>query len=119
VDVAIRTLNGVDFIDLTGKGSLIQHEGDLHDLLSLCYYHQTNIVLLSEKNLSLDFFDLRSGLAGAAMQKFSNYKVKAAIIMTVGAEQSERFKELMFEVSSSSHIRFYVDQQEAEAWLTQ
>ena len=118
MDSALKSFRGIDYIDLSESDLCIDRESDLNDLLSLCYYHTSNLLLLSEKNLSLDFFNLRSGLAGAAMQKFANYQAKVAILLPPNAEQSLRFKELMFEMSRSNHFRFYDNREEAEVWLT-
>ncbi|MBT4034498.1 MAG: DUF4180 domain-containing protein [Candidatus Marinimicrobia bacterium] len=118
MDSALKSLRGINYIDLTESDSSIEKEGDLNDLLSLCYYHNSNLLLLSEKNLSSDFYNLKSGLAGAAMQKFANYQAKVAIILATNAEQSNRFKELMFEMSRSNHFRFYDNREDAEIWLT-
>ena len=52
------------------------------------------------------------------MQKFANYQAKVAILLPPNAEQSLRFKELMFEMSRSNHFRFYDNREEAEVWLT-
>lgn len=118
MDGALKSLNGVNFIDLTQSDSNINRETDLNDLLSLCYYHNSNFILMDEKNLSKEFFNLSTGLAGAAMQKFANYQAKVAILLPPKAEQSERFKELMFEMNRSNHFRFYDNRKEAEVWLT-
>ncbi len=118
MDGALRSLNGVNFIDLIGTESNINLESDLNDLLSLCYYHNSNFLLLDDKNLSPEFFNLKSGLAGAAMQKFANYQVKTAILLPPNAEQSERFRELMYEMNGSNHFRFYENREDAEIWLT-
>lgn len=106
-----------EYIDLTEGGSRITREGDLNDLLSLCYYHESNFILMDAQNLSDEFFNLKSGLAGAAMQKFANYRVKVALILPGDANHGQRFKELMFEMSGSNHFRFYDNRKDAESWL--
>ena len=118
MDAALKSLRGVHFIELTESDSNIDREGDLNDLLSLCYYHKSNFLLLDEQNLSAEFFNLSSGLAGTVLQKFANYQVKEAILLPQNAEKSERFKELMYAMSSSNHIRFYDNRADAEVWLT-
>ncbi|NQV42678.1 MAG: DUF4180 domain-containing protein [Candidatus Marinimicrobia bacterium] len=118
MDSALKSFGGINYIDLTESDSRINQEGDLNDLLSLCYYHNSNLLLLSEKNLSSDFFNLRSGLAGAAMQKFANYQARVAILLSSDAEQSQRFKQLMYEMSRSNSFRFYDNREDAEVWLT-
>ncbi|MCF7825290.1 MAG: DUF4180 domain-containing protein [Candidatus Marinimicrobia bacterium] len=118
MDGVLKALNGNHFIDFTESDTKINSEGALNDILSLCYYHNSNIILLDQNNLSSDFFNLRTGLAGAAMQKFANYQAKVAILLPPKAEKSERFKELMFEMSGSNHFRFYDHREAAETWLT-
>lgn len=118
MESVLKSVGGINYIDLTESNSRIDQEGDLNDLLSLCYYHNSNLLLLSEKNLSSEFFNLRSGLAGAAMQKFANYQARVAILLPANAEQSTRFNELMYEMSSSNHFRFYDNREDAEVWLT-
>lgn len=113
----LKSSNGVQYIDLTGSDFSIQREGELNDLLGMCYTHNCNILLLDVDNLSDDFFNLRTGLAGAAMQKFANYQVKVAVLLPVNAHHNERFKELMYEMNQSNQIRFYSDRDEAENWL--
>lgn len=117
MDGILRTRNELAFIDLAGTAALIDKEGDLNDLLSLCYTHACNLLLMDEHNLSDDFFNLKTGIAGLAMQKFANYKVKVAVILPPGADHNERFRELMYEMNQSNLIRFYFDRDEAEEWL--
>ena len=118
MDGTLRSLNGINFIDLTQTDSKIKKEGDLNDLLGLCYDHNSNYILLSDENLSSEFFNLSSGLAGSAMQKFANYQAKVAILLPPDADQTERFKELMYEMNGSNHFRFFNKRADAEEWLT-
>jgi len=119
MDVDVIVLNGRQFIDLSQSAMVVDMEGDLNDLLSLCYEHDTNTLLIGEKNLSQSFFDLGSGLAGAAMQKFANYQVKAAVVLAANVEYSKRFKELRREMERSRQFRFFTERDAAEQWLTQ
>ncbi len=75
-------------------------------------------LLLIEKDVSADFFDLRTGLAGAAMQKFINYQVRVAIVIENPARYGERFEELAYEHSAHPQVRITTSRTEAEAWLS-
>ena len=118
MDAVLRAKHNHSYIDLTQSDTKISREPELNDLLSLCYQHQSNNLLLSEHNLSADFFNLRTGLAGLALQKFANYQVRVAVLLPPGADHNERFRELMYEMNQSNQIRFYSDQDSAEHWLT-
>jgi predicted metal-dependent hydrolase len=41
--------------------------------------HRSSV--LREEDVAPEFFDLRTGLAGGAMQKFVNYRVRVAIVV--------------------------------------
>jgi PadR family transcriptional regulator, regulatory protein AphA len=113
-------------IDETGKGKFIRcapgdvvvKEQDVLDLIARCGEIDSNRVLLLRKNLADSFFDLKTGLAGAAFQKFSNYGVKAAIVVDYNEIASERFRELMSECNKGNQIRFFNNMIVAEKWLT-
>jgi hypothetical protein len=74
-------------------------------------------LILTENDLSAEFFDLRSGLAGELFQKFINYKVRVAIVLPDTGAYGERFAELAHEHSSHTMIRFVRSKREAKAWL--
>ena len=74
-------------------------------------------LLLLPENLAPAFFDLRSGIAGDLFQKFSNYRIKLAIVIEHEKDYGERFKELMWEHRKHSLIRFFSHRDEAQFWL--
>ena len=53
---------------------------DATDLIGNAYHQGANCVILQESHLHPDFFDLKTGLAGEILQKYSNYQIKMAII---------------------------------------
>lgn len=76
-----------------------------------------NGVLLTEGDLAPAFFNLRSGLAGELLQKFINYRVRVAIVLTNPDRYGERFAELVWEHRTHPLIRFFPSQERAEVWL--
>lgn len=77
----------------------------------------TQGLLLLPENLAPQFFDLRSGIAGELFQKFSNYRIKLAIVVEQEKDYGERFKELMWEHRKHTLIRFFTNQADAQFWL--
>lgn len=53
---------------------------DAINLLGNLYYQGFDKIIIHEKNLTPDFFDLKNGIAGDILQKFSNYRVRLAIV---------------------------------------
>lgn len=74
-------------------------------------------VLLTEADLGPEFFDLRSGLAGELLQKFVNYRMRVAIVLSNPDAHGERFRELVREHRTHPDVRFVATLAEAEAWL--
>ena len=75
-------------------------------------------LLLDESQLGEQFFDLRSGLAGEVLQKFTNYRVRLAIVVADSTAYGSRFSELVREHRTHSAVRFFDTEQRARQWLT-
>lgn len=56
-----------------------------------------NAVILEGNTLSDDFVKLRTGLAGAVLQKFGNYNIKVAVVIQDDQNFPARFKEMVAE----------------------
>jgi len=96
-------------------GVSIKTIGDISEILADCIGKQG--LILSEKELARDFFDLRTGLAGELFQKFINYKIKVAIVVQDTQAYGERFAELAYEHKSHNMIRVVGSEDEAKGWL--
>jgi hypothetical protein len=74
-------------------------------------------LILTESELCPEFFDLRTGLAGEALQKFANYRARVAFVVKQHDSHGERFSELMREHSRHPLVRFFGSDGDAKAWL--
>ena len=97
------------------SGIAIRSFKDIPDAVGACLGKAG--LILTEDDLSPEFFDLSSGLAGELFQKLVNYKVRAAIILPNPEALGERFSELAYEHRSHPVIRFFRSRDEADAWL--
>jgi hypothetical protein len=93
----------------------IQSVRDISDAISVCF--GATGLILSEKDLAPEFFELRTGLAGELFQKFVNYQIRLAIVLPDTEAYGERFSELAYEHLSHPMIRFVRSEAEAKAWL--
>jgi len=96
-------------------GISIQSLGDISDAIGKCFGAKGLIV--TEADVSPDFFNLRTGFAGELLQKFVNYKIQLAIILPSPNSYGERFAELASEHSMHPTIRFFSSKEQAIAWL--
>lgn len=74
-------------------------------------------LIISEGNLSPDFFDLRTGLAGELIQKLVNYRVRTAIIVASPETHGEWLAELAYEHATHPTVRFVRSTDEAIEWM--
>ena len=69
--------------------------------------------MLNEKNITPDFFDLKNGIAGEILQKFSTYRVRLAIVGDFSKYTSKSLNDFIFESNKGKHINFVTSTIEA------
>jgi uncharacterized protein DUF4180 len=74
-------------------------------------------LVLDERQIAADFFDLRTGLAGEVLQKFTNYRARLAIVVADDTAYGSRFSELIHEHRTHRSVRFFATGQLARQWL--
>ncbi|MGV3560306.1 DUF4180 domain-containing protein [Larkinella arboricola] len=86
---------------------------DALDLLGNLYYQGFDAMIVYEKNITPTFFDLKTGLAGEILQKFSNYRVRLAIVGDFAQYQSKSIRDFILESNKAGHINFVSSRNEA------
>ncbi|MES2588331.1 MAG: DUF4180 domain-containing protein [Bacteroidota bacterium] len=104
--IETHILNGIRIAEVISDTIVISSAEDGLNLLGDLYYQDFDKIILYEKNITADFFDLKTGIAGEILQKFSNYRVRLAIIGTFENYQSKSFKDFMFESNKMKQINF-------------
>jgi len=74
-------------------------------------------IILPAENLCSEFFDLKTGVAGSILQKFSNYQVKLAIIGIFDHYQSQSLAAFIRESNRGNLIFFVPDLETAKQYL--
>jgi hypothetical protein len=74
-------------------------------------------LVLDERDMAPEFFDLRTGFAGELLQKFVNYRARLAIVVANPAAYGSRFGELIHEHRANRCVRFFTSAQLARQWL--
>ena len=72
--------DGIKITELLSESVIINTIEDGKDLLGNLYYQDSDRIIIHEKNITPEFFDLKNGMAGEILQKFSNYRVRLAIV---------------------------------------
>lgn len=107
------------YVELLSAATPLGSEPDALDLIALCGENDTNLLMLHQKSLSEEFFKLKTKVAGDMMQKFVNYRMKVALIITKDVITKGKFKQMASEANKGNHFRVFADRADAEAWLLQ
>lgn len=82
-------------------------------MMTVQYETNSSRIALNKEAITADFFDLRCGLAGEILQKFSNYRMKLAIYGDFSAYTSQALRDFMRECNQGQTVFFTADRQEA------
>ncbi|UTW65815.1 DUF4180 domain-containing protein [bacterium SCSIO 12643] len=92
--------------ELISDEILIQSIEDGTNLMGDLYYQGYDRIIIYEQNLTSDFFDLKTKMAGEILQKFSNYRMRLAIIGDLSKYTSKSFNDFKFECNQTKQIHF-------------
>lgn len=99
--------------EVISEDNIINKAEDGLDLLGNLYYQGFDKIVVHEKNITPHFFDLNSGIAGEILQKFSNYRVRLAIVGDFTKYSSKSLSDFIFESNKGKHINFVPSTQDA------
>lgn len=85
---------------------IISSAQDGLDLLGNLYYEGFDGIILHERNITPAFFDLKNGMAGEMLQKFSNYRMRLAVVGSFTAYTGKSIRDFMHESNQGKHICF-------------
>lgn len=101
-----HNINDIKVAEVIADEILIQSAQDGLDLMGNIYYQGFDKVILYEKNITPDFFDLKTKIAGEILQKFSNYRIGLAVVGDFSKYESKSMKDFIFESNKTGHVSF-------------
>lgn len=105
-----HTIDGTRIIEILSDEIIINDEQDALDIMAnIDYQLNSRRIILYKNNLNRDFFELKTGVAGNILQKFSNYKVRLAIIGDFSEYNSNSLRDFIYESNKSKLISFTAD----------
>ena len=105
-DTAIAVIN---------KDMRVNSSQDFLDIMVQVYYDKARCmgIAISEESILDDFFDLKKGIAGDVLQKFSNYSIKVSIYGDFTQFSSKSLTDFMRECNRGNLVSFVNDTDEA------
>jgi PadR family transcriptional regulator AphA len=98
-------------------GTKLSLEADALNAVAACGEYETYKLLIPGECLSESFFDLKSGLAGVVLLKFSNYGIQAGILVKAEMIGVGKFYEFVLETNRGNEFRVFQDRDKALDWL--
>jgi len=99
-------VNGLKIAEIISGDVIIRTTEDSLDLMGNIYYQGFDKLVIHEKNITPDFFDLKNGMAGEILQKFSNYRIQLAIIGDFDKYDSKSLKDFIRESNKGRLVNF-------------
>ena len=111
-------INDTKIAEIVSDTLVIKTSEDGLDLLGNLYYQDFDKIVIQEKNITPDFFDFKNGMAGEILQKFSNYRVRLAIVGDFTPYSSKSIKDFIYESNKKGQINFVNTTTEALSLLS-
>jgi hypothetical protein len=115
MEINIIAEQGITMAEVRSENIEITDVETALDLIGNCSYQGADIILLREQNLTPVFFDLKTGMAGEILQKFSTYGMKLVIIGDFSKYSSKSLGDFIRESNRVGRIRFVSSMEEAKA----
>ena len=116
--IKIDLINSIKIAEIVSEKCLINEVQDALDIMAECSYNDSRNIILHEKHLTPGFFDLKTGIAGEILQKFSTYDVRLAIVGDYTRYSSKSLRDFIFESNKYGRINFVSSVEEAKDRLT-
>lgn len=113
MQIKITTFKDEKIAEVSSKDLLINTVEDALDLIGNSNYYGSDKIILNEENITAEFFDLKTGIAGEILQKFSTYGMKLAIVGDFSKYPGKSLRDFIYESNKIGRICFVGSKEEA------
>ncbi|TBL70437.1 DUF4180 domain-containing protein [Paenibacillus thalictri] len=114
MEISIDQKNGSKAAVIASDTVIIHTVDDALDVMaSVRYTADCDNMVLRKEHLSEDFFELKTGLAGSILQKYTNYKMRIAIVGEFGRYNSKSLNDFIYECNQGDSVFFTKTEAEA------
>ncbi|MCC7432812.1 DUF4180 domain-containing protein [Candidatus Peregrinibacteria bacterium] len=110
-------IDGVKLVEILNKPGEIKLPQDGLDVVGNSIYGGSYKIIIHESGLASEFFELRTGLAGEILQKFSNYNCELAIVGDFSKYPSKALEDFIRESNRQGRINFVDSIEQAQTIL--
>ncbi len=111
-------INDKRIAEIISEEIILKNTEDGIDLLGNLYYQGFDKIIIYEKNIISDFFDLKTKIAGDILQKFTQYQMPLIIVGDFLKFNSKNLNNFIFESNKGTQVNFVNSRSEAIKVLT-
>jgi hypothetical protein len=114
------TINGIRIFEVPADGPPLGSERDALDLIGAAYGQEIGIIAIPVARLDPQFLKLRTGMAGAFLQKLQNYGYRCALVGDISAAlaASSALRDFVYESNKIGQVLFVEDNEDLRDRLT-
>ena len=114
MNIRVDEQNGSKVAIVESPEILIRNVQDALDLMaSVSYNHESHKIVIRQSNLTEEFFELKTRLAGEILQKYVSYHIKLAIVGNFEGYNSKSLRDFIYECNNGKQAFFLEDEQSA------
>jgi|APLow6443716910_1056828.scaffolds.fasta_scaffold42641_2 hypothetical protein len=101
-----KTAGGKKVAEILPGSELIYSPDDILDIMAEARLNDSGRMIIYDNSLTPDFFDLKTKVAGEILQKFSNYRMRLAIVGNFSGFESKSLRDFIRESNRTGTINF-------------
>ncbi|WP_449025610.1 DUF4180 domain-containing protein [Porphyromonas endodontalis] len=109
MEIKTHNIDNTKVAEIITDKVILRSTEDGLDLLGNLYYQGFDKIIIHEKNITPEFFDLRTKIAGEILQKFAQYQMPLIIVGDFSKYKSKSLNDFIFESNKSQQINFIKD----------
>lgn len=106
MEIKEHALRGIKIAEVISNEIIIQTTDDALDLMGNICYQGFDKMIIHQKNITPEFFDLKTKMAGEILQKFTQYQMPLIIVGDFSIYTSKSLKDFIYESNRGSQVNF-------------
>ena len=106
MNVRIHEVQGKKVAEMLSEGIIIRSSRDAMDLVGEMLSRGLSQLILHERNIAPEFFQLGTGIAGEVLQKLANYQIKVALVGQFDGYKSKNLQAFIVESNRGNQVFF-------------
>lgn len=106
MNIITHQVNTINIAEVTDETILINNPDDALQLMVDLYCQGFSKIIIHEKNITPSFFDLKTGIAGDVLQKFSNYRTQLVIVGEFAKYPGKSIQDFIYESNKGRLVNF-------------